>query len=67
LCLPSLRSRQEDLLHQVTALESKKAILNMEIQRLRNLVYANNEIVRKQIEHLRKLNRKLKMYVSHID
>ena len=57
--LPSLRNRHEELLNQVTALQSEKVLLINEIQGLRNSIYANNEIIRRQNEQSRKLERRL--------
>jgi hypothetical protein len=57
--LPALRNKHEDLLNQVTALQSEKMTLNNEILGLRNSIYTNNEIIRKQNEESRKLDRKL--------
>jgi hypothetical protein len=56
--LPNIRFRFEELLNQVTALENEKAKLDAEIQGLRNLVYTNNEIIRKQNAQLQTLDRK---------
>jgi hypothetical protein len=57
--LPTLRNRHEELLNQVTALQSKKVTLINEIQGLRNSIYTNNEIISRQNEQSRKLDRKL--------
>jgi hypothetical protein len=57
--LPSLRNRHEDLLNQVTALQSEKVLLINEIQGLRNSIYTNNEIVSRQNLQLRELDGKL--------
>ena len=57
--LPSLRNRYEDLLNQVTALQRKKVALNTEMRGLRNSICTNNEIISKQNEESRKLDRKL--------
>jgi hypothetical protein len=57
--LPSLRNKHEDLLNQVTALQSKKMALNNEILGLKNSIYANNEIISRQNEESRKLDIKL--------
>jgi hypothetical protein len=51
--LPHLRARFEALLNQVTALENEKNSLGTEILGLRNSVYSNNEIIRKQNVQLR--------------
>ena len=51
--LPSLRNRHEDLLNQVTALESKKMALGNEILGLKNSIYTNNEIINRQNEQSR--------------
>jgi hypothetical protein len=57
--LPSLRNRREDLLNQVRTLQGEKQALGIEILRLRNSIYANNEIISRQNEQSRKLERKL--------
>ena len=57
--LPNLRARFEVLLNQVTILENEKSSLSTEILGLRNSIYTNNEIIRKQNVQLRSLNRKL--------
>jgi hypothetical protein len=57
--LPNLRARFEMLLNQVTALENEKNSLSSEILGLRNSVYTNNEIIRKQNAQMRSLDRKL--------
>ena len=57
--LPNLRARFEMLLNQVTALENEKNSLSTEILGLRNSVYTNNEIIRKQNAQMRSLDRKL--------
>ena len=57
--LPNIRFRFEESLNQVTALENEKAKLDAEILGLRNSVYSNNEIIRKQNGHMRSLDRKL--------
>jgi transposase len=57
--LPNLRARFEMLLNQVTALENEKSSLSTEILGLRNSVYTNNEIIRKQNAQMRILDRKL--------
>ncbi len=57
--LPNLRARFEMLLNQVTALENEKNSLSTEILGLRNSIYTNNEIIRKQNVQLRSLDRKL--------
>jgi transposase len=57
--LPNLRARFEMLLDQVTALENEKSSLSTEILGLRNSVYTNNEIIRKQNAQMRSLDRKL--------
>jgi hypothetical protein len=62
--LPSLRNRHENLLNQVTALQSGKMALNAEIQALRNSIHANNEIISRQNEESRRLDRKLnRLYI----
>lgn len=57
--LPNLRARFEVLLNQVTALENEKNSLSTEILGLRNSIYTNNEIIRKQNVQMRSLDRKL--------
>jgi transposase len=57
--LPNLRARFEVLLNQVTALENEKNSLSSEILGLRNLIYTNNETIRKQNGQIRSLDRKL--------
>jgi arsenate reductase-like glutaredoxin family protein len=57
--LPSLRNRHEDLLNQLTGLEKKKVVLGREILGLKSSIYTNNEIINRQIEQSRKLDRKL--------
>jgi hypothetical protein len=57
--LPNLRARFEMLLNQVTALENEKNSLSTEILGLRNSIYTNNEIIRKQNVQLRTVDRKL--------
>jgi transposase len=57
--LPNLRTRFEMLLNQVTALEDERAALSTENLGLRNSIYSNNEIIRKQNVQLRSLDRKL--------
>jgi transposase len=56
--LPNLRARFEVLLNQITALENEKDSLNTEILGLKNSIYTNNEIIRKQNVQLRSLARK---------
>ena len=56
--LPNLRARFEMLLNQMTTLEDEKRALGTEILGLRNSIYANNEIIRKQNVQLRSLDRK---------
>jgi transposase len=56
--LPNLRARFEVLLNQITALENEKDSLNTEILGLKNSIYTNNEIIRKQNVQLRLLARK---------
>jgi hypothetical protein len=46
--LPNLRARFEMLLNQVTALEDERAALSTENLGLKNSIYSNNEIIRKQ-------------------
>jgi hypothetical protein len=57
--LPSLRNRHEDLLNQLTGLEKKKVVLGREILGLKSSIYTNNEIINRQNEQSRKLDRKL--------
>jgi len=57
--LPNLRARFEMLLNQVTALDNEEAALNTDILGLKNSIYSNNEIIRKQNAQLRSLDRKL--------
>jgi hypothetical protein len=57
--LPNLRARFEMLLNQITVLENEKNSLSTEILGLRNSIYTNNEIIRKQKVQLRTLDRKL--------
>jgi transposase len=57
--LPNLRARFEMLLNQITVLENEKNSLSTEILGLRNSVYTNNEIIRKQNAQMRSLDRKL--------
>ena len=56
--LPNLRARFEGLLNQVTVLENEKNSLSTEILGLRNSIYTNNEIIRKQNVQLRSLAKK---------
>ena len=56
--LPNLRARFDVLLNQATVLENEKSALGSEILRLRNSVYINNEIIRKQNVQLRTLDGK---------
>jgi hypothetical protein len=56
--LPNLRARFEVLLNQITALENEKNSLSTEILGLKNLIYTNNETIRKQNVQLRSLARK---------
>jgi hypothetical protein len=56
--LPNLRARFEVLLKHITALENEKGSLSSEILRLKNSIYANNEIIRKQNVQLRSLAKK---------
>jgi septal ring factor EnvC (AmiA/AmiB activator) len=56
--LPGIRNRFEELLNQVAALENEKVTLNTEILGLRNSIYTNNEIIRKQDMRLKALDRK---------
>ena len=58
--IPNLRARFEVLLDQVTELENEKGSLGTEILGLRNSIYTNNEIIRKQNAQLRSLDRKLR-------
>jgi transposase len=57
--LPSLRNRQEDFLNQVRTLQGERQALGIEILRLRNSIYTNNEIINRQNEQSEKLDRKL--------
>jgi hypothetical protein len=57
--LPALRNRYEVLLNQVTALVNEKTALKTEILGLRNSIYTNSEIINRQNEESRKLDRKL--------
>ena len=59
--LPNIRYRLEESINQVEALENEKATLNTEILSLRNSIYANNEIIRKQDMRLQTLDRKLRI------
>jgi hypothetical protein len=62
--LPSLRNRHEYLLNHVTALENEIKVLNDKIYELRNSIYTNNEIISRQNEESRKLDRKLnRLYI----
>jgi AraC-like DNA-binding protein len=56
--LPDIKNRFEELLNQVSVLENEKVALNAEIFRLRNSIYTNNEIVRKQHGRLQTIDRK---------
>ena len=56
--LPNIRNRFADLLNQVTVLENEKAELIANILGLRNTIYANNEIIRKQNTQLGTLDKK---------
>ncbi len=57
--LPNLRARFEMLLNQITTLEDEKSALGTEILGLRNSIYSNNEIIRKQNVQVRVLDRRL--------
>jgi hypothetical protein len=57
--LPNLRARFEVLLNQITALGNEKKSLSTEILSLKDSIYTNNEIVRKQNVQMRSLDRKL--------
>jgi hypothetical protein len=57
--LPTLRTRHEDLLNQVRALQSEKVELINEIHGLRNSIYINSEIIDRQNLQSRNLDRKL--------
>jgi septal ring factor EnvC (AmiA/AmiB activator) len=59
--LPDVRNRFEALLNQVTLLENEKAALNTETIGLRNSIYTNSEIIRKQGLRLQTLERKRKV------
>jgi hypothetical protein len=54
--LPNLEAKFDVLLNQVTALENEKNSLSTEILGLKNSIYTNNEIIRKQNLQLRKLD-----------
>jgi len=56
--LPNLRTRFEVLLNQITTLENEKNSLSTEILSLKDSIYTNNEIIRKQNVQLRSLARK---------
>jgi hypothetical protein len=56
--LHNLRAKFEVLLNQVTVLENEKNSLSTEILGLRNSIYTNSEIIRKQNVQLRSLARK---------
>jgi hypothetical protein len=56
--IPNLRARFEVLLNQIAAWENEKNSLSTEILGLKNSIYANNEIIRKQNVQLRLLARK---------
>jgi transposase len=56
--LPNLRARFELLLNQVTTLENEKDSLNNKILGLKNSIYTNNEIIRRQNVQLRSLAKK---------
>ena len=56
--LSNIRNRHEELSYQITALENQKTALGTEILGLKNSIYANNEIIRKQNVQLRSLARK---------
>jgi transposase len=58
--LPNVRNRFEESLNHVTALENEKAELNTKIMGLKNSIYTNNEIIRKQNMRLQTLDRKLR-------
>jgi hypothetical protein len=57
--LPYLNARVQNLLDQVTALENEKKVLNDKIYELRNSIHTTNEIISRQDEQSRKLDRKL--------
>jgi hypothetical protein len=56
--LTDIRNRFEELLNQVATLENEKAALNTDILGLRNSIYTNNEIIRKQDIRSQTLGRK---------
>jgi transposase len=56
--IPNLRARFEMLLNQITALENEKNSLSTKILGLKNSIYTNNEIIRKQNVQLRSLAKK---------
>ena len=57
--LPTLRNRHQDMLNQVTALRGEKVALINEIHGLRNSFYTNNQIISRQNEESRMLERRL--------
>jgi hypothetical protein len=57
--LPYLNARVQNLLDLLTALDNEKAALRTEVQKLRNSIYTNNEIIGRQNLQSRKLDRKL--------
>lgn len=62
--LPYLKDEVQDLSNQVTILETKKAVLNKEILRLRTSIHENNEVISRQNGQSKKLDRKLnRLYV----
>ena len=56
--LPDLRNRFEELLNQVMALENERTKLNTENLDIRNSIYTNNEVIRKQHGRLQTIDRK---------
>src|ERR671919_140549 len=62
--LPNLRNRFEELLNQVTALENEGTKLNTENLGIRNSIYTNNEIIRKQHGRLQTIDRKRRVLES---
>jgi chromosome segregation ATPase len=56
--LPDIRNRFDEMLNQVETLVNRKAALNTEIMELRNSIYTNIEIIRKQNMRLQTLDRK---------
>jgi hypothetical protein len=57
--LPTLRNRHQDMLNQVKALRGEKVALINEIHGLRNSFYTNGQIISRQNEESRMLERRL--------